>query len=74
MLFLWPVGSYGSTPPPLAQVSLERMGYIILGVSITAFFLKFPGHAALVWGQDVPEEQAKFVPAAAGRHRPRHHS
>ena len=68
VLFLYPIGAYGSTPPPPAQVSLERMGYIILGVAVSVFFLKFPGHAALVWGEDVPEQQVQFVPAAAGRH------
>ena len=55
-------------PPSAAEVSLERMGYIVLGVSMTVFFLKFPGHAALVWGRDEPEKQQVFVPAAAGRH------
>ncbi len=42
------------------------MGYIILGVAATCFFIKLPGHAALLWGSDQPELQVHFSAGAGG--------
>ena len=42
------------------------MGYIILGVAATCLFIKLPGHAALLWGQDQPELQVQFSAGAGG--------
>ena len=42
------------------------MGYIILGVAATCFFIKLPGHAALMWGQDQPELQVQFSTGTGG--------